>query len=203
MIDLSTKAGVLRFCERQRQEMERCFERRGRFESKTGHAFTGFAFIRNAIEGPWTTGTDGRYSLRRGPELEHIKPAVLKLPARSALPAWMDGSNQTSFFADTIEAFARAGRAIGVLLMSETWLNRSSSEEDFAEKRGREYGWVAKEPERQEGLWMSLEHVMFGRITWLAIITRNPTRLHPWSESPVRKPSDGEGRLANLVEWSS
>jgi hypothetical protein len=32
VIDLSTTAGVLRFCELRRAEMVRCFERLGRFE---------------------------------------------------------------------------------------------------------------------------------------------------------------------------
>jgi hypothetical protein len=203
MIDLSTQAGVLRFCERQRQEMERVFTRRGRFESKTGHAFTGFAFIRNAIEGPWTQGTNGRPSLRRGPELEYVQSAMLNLPPRSMWPPWMNGNNQTGVFADVIEAFSRAGRAIGVLIMSETWINQATSDEEFAQMREREYGWVAKSADRQEALYMSLEHVMFGCVTWLALITREPTRLHPWKQSPIRPGGDNEGRLTNLVEWSS
>jgi hypothetical protein len=203
VIDLSTKDGVLRFCAKQRDEMERTFARRGRFESKTGHAYTGYAFIRNAVEGPWTHGTDGRLSLRRGAELGRIQTAELNLPPASLWPAWMDGSNATEVFGQTIEAFSRAGRALGVVVLTEAWMNVATSDEDFERKRSHEYGWVAKSPDRMEALYMMLEHVMFGRITWMARITRNPTRVHPWEESPVSGPSGGEGRLANLVEWSS
>lgn len=198
MIDLSTKDGVLRFCARQRDEMERVWTKRGRFESKSGLAYTGYAFNRHAVEPPFVQRPQGGFSLRRGRELERIEACPLNLPPATLWPGWMDGSNATEIFGQLVEAYCRAGRAVGVLTMSEAWMANVDEMPDTFE-----YGAVGRHPNRTEVLWMVLEHISIGTISWVGRITRNPTRLHPWQQSPVLKPSDCEGRLTNLIEWAS
>lgn len=185
-IDLATKTGVLRFCELRRAEMVSCFEQLGRYE-RNGFSFDGFVF---ATFEPIIF--DG--GLRSGKKLPAVEACHTVLPA-AALTV-LDPSEHTLVFGRMVSAFAKCAHAVGTLIMSEAWLADEPPED-------REYGWVGKAPSRREALFMRLEHKAVGAISWVAFISREPTRVEPWRASaPGTGAASGDGtRLGNTVDW--
>jgi hypothetical protein len=188
MIDLSTKAGVMRFCELRRAEMAADFNRVGRYECN-GFAYGGYVFAQHGLRGPpglapedWATG----------PKLPRITALPVTLPR--IIGETMPWQQITSFFARTVREYSRATRATGVLFMTEAW--RTEVEGDKPPDRA--YGWVEKQANRKEALMMMLEHPQHGRQMWMADILREPTRLEPWREHGG---TVGKGRLANMMGW--
>jgi hypothetical protein len=174
--------------------MARCFERVGRFEMN-GYPYGGYAFATHELR---VDMGDPAVALRpeawvTGPRHPHVIAVRMSLPA--AVGELMRPEQITAFYGHIIEAFARATRARGVLLMTEAWRLKYEGEAP----PDRPYGWVSKDPEREEVLMMSLEHVDFGTHIWFAAIRREPTRLEPWEKSPVDQA--GKGRLTNLMRW--
>ena len=202
MIDLSTKAGVLRFCELRRAEMVGCFRQRGRFESKTGHSFAGYAFMRHAVSDiDLTTAPEIKFT--RGPKLPRITAMPLNLPPEEALPTEFTFNHRTRFFGETIRAFARAGKAEGVIMMGEAWVALRPKDEVDAD---RPYGWVEREPDKGEALYLQLEHSTVGWHYWRSWITRSGdlVELEPWVDlSTIGGVPGDKGRLLNLVDWRS
>jgi hypothetical protein len=192
-LDLSTEAGVLRFCELRRAEMVGCFERLGRFESNK-FSFCGYVFATHAVEVPadWAD-LDG---WKTGAKLARIAAERVRLPAK--LHGVVPEAQETALFAITTRRFAKLTRAIGVLLMTEMWHvpRKTRAERDSLPGRLQDY----KGPDRGEALYVQVEHTATGRRVWAAEIKRLPTRLGPWVD---RTPDDAEGRLVDLVEWRS
>lgn len=200
MIDLSTKAGVLRFCELRRAEMVGCLRKLGRFESN-GHSFSGYAFMRHEISVDVSRASKGLDAVfRTGPKLDRVEALPLNLPPEEDLPEAFVFEKRTSWFGAVIQAFAKAGKADGVLVFGEGWFVQQSLSEPAVDQP---YGWVAKHPDRGEGLWMKLEHKTVGYRNWVCVIQRSGPliELTPWAESS--EPPDGSARLTDLVDWRS
>lgn len=192
-LDLSTKAGVLRFCELRRAEMVGCFRELGRFESNR-FSFCGYVFATHAIKvPPDPADLDG---WKTGAKLPRVAAERVRMPA--ALHGVIPEAQETALFSVATRQFAKLSRAVGALVMSEMWSLATESREERGRfpERLQDY----EGPERRENLYMNLEHAATGRRTWYAEITREPTRLGPWVERPS---SDAEGRLIDLAEWRS
>lgn len=202
MIDLSTKAGVLRFCELRRAEMVGMLRKQGNFASTSGHSFTGYAFMTHAVDGDLSRASEGLEKVfRTGRKLPRIEAFALNLPPEEDLPETFVFKERTRFFGKVIRAFAKAGKAQGVLVFGEAWFVYQSREE-YEE---RPYGWVEESPERREGLWMKLEHSAVGWRHWQCEITRaGPLiELSPWREWSEHGGVPDKSRLSNLVDWES
>lgn len=203
MIDLSTNAGVLRFCELRRAEMVGCLRKLGHFESN-GHSFTGYAFMTHAVDGDVSRASEGLDAVfRTGRKLSQVEAWPLNLPPEDDLPAHFEWKRRTRFFGEVIRHFARAGKAQGVLVFGEAWfVYRDPATQD----PDRPYGWVQEQPDRREGLWMKLEHSSIGFRHWQCEIQRTGPLLEltPWIEASERGGvPDGKGRLTDLVDWRS
>lgn len=194
MIDLSTKAGVLRFCELRRAEMAADFERVGRFEMN-GYSFGAYVLGTHAIAA-LDASTWKPEAWRTGARLPQVQAMRCQLPqiVGQTMP-WQD---VTGFFGYTLKHFARATRARGVVFMTEAW--RVILDEGEEPAPDRPYGWVEKDPRRMEALMMTLEHADFGYHQWFANILREPTRLEPWVKQPEGL-RQGPGRLTNRMSW--
>lgn len=187
MIDLSTKAGVMRFCELRRAEMIGCFEKLGRFESN-GYAFGGFVFATHEMGRLTSNGAE------TGKRLPAITARSIDIP-EGMLDLLSDPAREgTLFWAKMIRAYARATRARGVVQMTEAWC-APGTDADMK----RPYGWIEQHTDRREALRLTLEHADFGTHDWLAWIQRDPTRLEPWIERQDILQS--KGRLAHLLDW--
>jgi hypothetical protein len=182
-MNLDTKPGVLRFCEQQQREMVRCFERLGRYEGGKAHG-------KGLDLAGWKTGQ----------KLDQVSA----LPCQ--LPRWVEGvvphRQHTVLFGETLRSYAKLTRAIGTLIMSETWHLHTVGEpgKSAEEIRGQYPDDLEDAPDRQEALMLRLEHSAAGRIIWFAVIKRHPTRLEPWQDMT---PADATGRLMNLSDWRS
>ncbi len=195
--DVSTPQAVLDFCAAKRREMADVFALNGRFETREGFSFMGYVFATHLPAGD--------------------PPVPEKLPApvayRCALPRYMrailSAHHHTEFFSQAFKQMAKESRATGSLLMAEQWTTIveldpakvDPNDKDavraalFAE-RDKLPDSLEDAPGRSEGLLMVLEHIDLGRLTWLAQIHRNPTRLGEWEE---RKWDDAEGRFIGVV----
>lgn len=201
-LDLSTSLGVLNYAERQRQEMRAVFDRLGRYEHRL-MAFHATAFATHDIE-----PAPGPFPFRTGPRLPAVKAVPVALPAvaRVLLPP----EQHTEAFAHITKKFCEMVRAVGTLLMSEMWLahsgpldaslSREEQRKAFEEERAARPASLEDWDDRQESLYMTLEHVAVGRKVWFATITRNPTIVHPWVEREIL---DMEGRFVGLTEVRS
>jgi hypothetical protein len=194
-LDLSTKAGVLRFCELRRAEMVGCFERLGRFESNR-FAFCGYVFATHAVKVPpdpgdldgWTTGA----------KLGRITAERVRMP--SVLHGLIPPEKETLLFSMATRQFAKLSRSVGSLVMSEMWHVQTTSigERQAMPERLADYTG----PGRREVLQVQVEHVATGRRVWQAEIRRDPTRLDPWRELELTS-TDSHGRLVDMAEWRS
>jgi hypothetical protein len=192
-LDLSTKAGVLRFCALRRAEMVGCFERLGRFESN-GFAFCGYVFATHAVKVPsdpaelegWKTGA----------KLGRVTAERVRMPA--ALHGVIPAEQETALFSMATRQFSKLSRSIGTLVMTETWVVTTATldERKALPKRLEDY----EGSDRRECLYVQLEHAATGRHIWFAEIERNPTRLAQWEEKTF---TDSTGRLVNMAEWRS
>ncbi len=191
-IDLSTKAGVHRFCELRRKEMAGCFERLGQFEAPGGATYMAYVFARHRINGSgdpdsWTTGQEL-------PVITAI-PATIPRIAMELVP-W---DQRTALMGRVLKDFNRLTRSTGCVIMTEAWFKTAEGPKKVVPD-GSRYGWVEKSPDRREALMMMLQHVTFGDQMWFAEIHREPTRLDPWSEKGGEV-DKRHGRLAGLNDW--
>lgn len=190
--DLSTAAGVLRFCEDKRAEMVRCFERVGRFE-ENGQSFCAYLFATHEVKvAPRPRKPE---DWKTGPRLERVSIIPCRLPSDDAVERLGPGT-QKDLFASVVNGLGKLSRALGYVLLSETWMKTAESLEERQQ-------WPASlefAPGRREALFMNLEHTATGRKVWKAEILREPTRLLEWESMDW---SDVEGRFVNLVEWRS
>ncbi len=195
--DVSTPQAVLDFCAAKRREMADVFALNGRFETREGASFMGYIFATALAKGDppkW----------EKLPAPEACRCALTRL-LLITLPARL----QTEFFARAFKLMATETRATGSVLMAEQWTaavkldpeKLDTNDKDavraalFAE-RDKLPDSLEDAPGRSEGLLMVLEHIDLGRLTWLAQIHRNPTRLGEWEE---RKWDDAEGRFIGVV----
>jgi hypothetical protein len=192
-LDLSTPAGVLRFCELRRAEMVGCFERLGRFESNK-FAFCGYVFATHAVKVPSDpSDLDG---WKTGAKLDRVTAERVRLPA--ALHDVIPEAQESAVFSLATRQFAKLSRAIGALLMTEMWCVQKKTREQRAALPERLQNYHGAD--RGEGLYVQVEHAAVGRRVWVAMIKRQPTRLEPWVDCT---PDDAEGRLVDLAEWRS
>jgi hypothetical protein len=192
-LDLSTRAGVLRFCELRRAEMVGCFERLGRFESN-GFSFCGYVFATHAVKVPADPiDLDG---WKTGAKLDRVTAERVRMPA--ALHGVIPAAQETAIFSMATRQFAKLSRSIGTLVMTEMWHVQTETRQgrDNLPERLEDY----KGADRGETLYVHLEHTATGRRIWRAEIRREPTRLEPWEEMEFL---DSEGRLVDLAEWRS
>jgi hypothetical protein len=194
MIDLSTKAGVLRFCENRRAEMVGCFDRLGQFESPSGFSFMGYAFATRRSTHVFQP------KMRTGPKLAKVEAVPMQIP--KALQDIVPARQQTELFSRVVREFARATRAIGVVTMAEAWLVEAEGKQgqSVEEVRAQMPESLGDVPGRMEALLMMLEHSAAGRRVWKAAILDGPRRVGPWMEQDW---DDAEGRLVGMVDWKS
>lgn len=187
MIDVSTHAGVMRFCEARRDEMTRCFERVGRFE-ENGYSFAAYVFATRGFK-------NEKFDTYK---LDKVQAVVVRMPGfmREALPA----SEHTRAFGHVLRRFAEATAAVGTVVMGEAWLAKTPESVKSAEEAQR---WRSEQPEslagmpgRMEGMFMSLEHQAIGKRFWRRMIEREPTRLGDWELLPLQ---GTDGRLVDIT----
>lgn len=191
MRDLSTAAGVLRFCEDKRAEMTRCFERVGRFE-ENGQAFCAYVFATHEVKGPARAGHVDDW--KTGRKLERVSLYPCRLPSYGL--ERFGPVTQKNIFAQAINGLGKLSRALGYVLLSETWMATAKTLDERKEWPDN----LEHAPGRREALFMSLEHTATGHKIWKAEILREPTRLLEWETVNL---DDAEGRFMNLVEWRS
>jgi len=187
-LNLETREGVLRFCERQRDEMEKVWHRKGRFESN-GYSFEGYVFATHDVETDRHAKTVDD-ATRTGEPYGEVRAMRCRLPPLARL--MFPGESNSEQFGYFMRLFATAARAIGTLVMAEAWLL------DLPEGVNREDLPRSLEdaPGRIEALYMIVEHPATGRVLWHCRISRDPRRLHSWVQ---RAPEDGEGRLVDIA----
>jgi hypothetical protein len=186
-LDLSTAAGALRFCELRRAEMVACWHRLGRFEVN-GFSFCGWAFNTHEIL------TASKMSdWRTGKRLPATTATLMRMPAE--VVDLVHPSRLTQFYA----AFARLGKAVGTVIMTEMWHVRTNDPEGVGSRAKRDElpDNLEDAPGRSEALMLMLEHQETGARSWTAEITREPDSLHDWCEITGWKKT--EGRLVGLV----
>lgn len=195
-LDLSTKAGVLRFCELRRAEMVGCFERLGRFESN-GFSFEGYLFAAHELVVPGDRADLSGW--KTGPRLSSVTARVCRMPEE--LHGLIPAEHETILFSRTLREMGKLTRAIGSVVMTEMWhATVDANERTLDEARSELPDRLENYDGRKEALFMQLEHTAVGRQIWTAEIRRNPTRLGPWLES---QPDDATGRMVDLVGWRS
>lgn len=190
MKDLATAAGALAFARARLDEMAACFRRLGRFESN-GHSFNAFVF---ATCEPLADGRPGRkLDVCRALEFRPAPLALALVPPRM----------HTKIFGEALRAYAKASRAIGILVMTEMWMVHQEGEPGvpIEEMRKRLPRSLEDAPQRREQLVCWLEHAATGHRLWRSEILREPTRLDPWEEKADQAPHGG--RLIGLVDWRS
>lgn len=200
MYDLSTQAGVLRFCESKRAEMVRCFERVGRFEGN-GQSFVAYLFATHEVDrsgarnpGEWKTGA--KYPCPRA-----VPCRVPKSPLIDIIGS-LDPNGLKDMFAHVLRLQGKLQKAIGYVLMTEMWFVKveGTTEEEAQREREKMPESLEDQPGRGEALYMSVEHQALGQRAWRAEILREPTRLLEWEAME----SQGlAGRFADLTEWRS
>ncbi len=193
--DVSTPQAVLDFCAAKRREMADVFALNGRFETREGFSFLGYIFATALAKGDppvW----------EKWPQPEVVRCALPRVMLH--LPI-----HHTALFSAAFKQLARDSRATGSLLMAEQWMAPVKLDPDKVDPNDKDavraalYAERDKLPDsledapgRGEGLLMVLEHIDLGRLTWQAVITRNPTRLGEWQE---RDWPDAEGRFIGVV----
>jgi hypothetical protein len=193
-MDLSTKAGALRFAELRRAEMVGRWETLGRWEVN-GFSFGGYVFATHEAVMPTEVPRDLReLKWPTGAKLPKVTALPLRLPRAALL--MLRPEDATAFFAFCVQRYTEATRALGTLIMAESWLVQTAEGED-PHARERMAKNLEDEPDRQEILMMSLEHSAVGQRVWRARIHRDPDRLDPWQDDG--SPVEMEGRLTGLA----
>lgn len=204
MYDLSTTAGMLRFCESKRAEMARCFERVGRFE-ENGQSFCAYLIATHEMVKPknprnvndWATGA----------RLSAPKAVLCSMPKGPLvdLLSEVDPNGLKDAYAEALRIQGKLQRAIGYVFMTEMWMVQTSAPKDHPDPRAAAYEERKKLPEslefapgRGEALMLTLEHQAAGQAMWTAEITRNPTRLHEWEKKDYQA---SEGRFVDITQW--
>lgn len=186
-IDVSTRAGVLRFAELRRGEMTRQYLARGGIEKNPMlyvFATHGFTFDK-----------DRSPMLRTGARLPHVQAAPVPLPEKVDERVPMD--RRTELLGKVVRMIAKASKASGVLFMMDGWFSGEKNAPP-----DHHYGWVEEHAEG-EGLFMRLEHQSLAHpLAWVSVIHRNPLVLDPW-EGGEQKGPDDKSRLSHFVDWSS
>lgn len=198
-MDLSTKAGVLRFCELRRAEMVGCWQTLGCWEVN-GFSFGGYVFATHEAEMPTEVPTDlSQLKWPTGAKLPKVTALPIRLPRAGLL--MLPPEDATAFFAFSVQRYTEATRALGTLIMAESWQVHTAEGEDPRAARERMAKNLEDEPGRQEILMMSLEHSAVGQRVWRAQIHRDPDRLDPWQllEADDGSPVEMEGRLTGLA----
>lgn len=185
-LDLSTRAGALRFAELRRGEMTRRYLTHGSLE--TNPLIYVFATCNARID-----HTTSPPSMKTGAKLPHVMAVPCKIP--DSIREIVDPRKVTQLAGAVVAKMAAATKAVGVLVTMDTWYAaEEKAPEDY------HYGWV-EENQDGEGLYMSLEHrELTTAMCWFSVIHRNPLRLDPWKGGP-RQP--GGARLANFIDWKS
>jgi hypothetical protein len=195
-LDLTTRAGVLRFCELRRAEMAGQFREQGRYDVN-GYSFAGYVFATHALAPHQADPSNPK----PGRKLERVAAELVTLPTYVADLFGHDPTKIKDFYALAVRSFAKGTRAIGTLMMTEMWYVEARSQGRAPDLVRDEYPESLEDADdRHEGLMMLLEHSATGRVMWRAEIKRNPSRLEPWEDMT---PGDAEGRLVNLTSFMS
>lgn len=198
MIDVTTEAGALRFCELRRAEMARVFEKKGTF-APNGFSLTGYVFLTHEVKppaDPWDLS-----AWRTGPKLPAVHVERIEVPPAAARLMHDNGRDDLAapMLGQTMRHYCKLGRAVGAVIMTEEWTGKTSSFEEREARPKRIEDW----DDRAEALCMRLEHIRCGRRLWRADITRNPTRLGPWRPLAAVVIGGRIGDLMDQVEWAS
>src|SRR5690349_5257961 len=174
-LNLETREGVLRFCERQRDEMEKVWHRHGRFVSNDHYSFEAYSFATHDIElNPDAKSIDD--AIRTGEPFGEVRAMRCRLPPLVRL--MFPGESNTEQFSLFLRLYAKAGRAIGTVILCEVWMVEIEGEQ----RREELPQSLEHAPGRMEALCLQLEHKATGRIWWHAKIGRDPRRLYSWKQ---------------------
>jgi hypothetical protein len=197
VIDLSTERGVLNFCERQRQEMVRCFERLGRFEVN-GYSFGAWVLATHAVASPPLSTASDLKDWKRGERLAAPQAMRCQMPAAARL--LLPPDQHTKLFGLTLRHMNELSGAIGTVVMAECWHAGAPHVEGQTAQQARAALPDSLEDydRRQEAMFLRLEHKVAGERFWRKAITRDPTRLGPWE--PLDARSAG-GYLVDLISF--
>lgn len=195
-IDLTTRAGALRFAEQARDEMARVFRRDGRWSSR-GASMAVVIFKTHGID---RAGAETPAGWATGERFARAQAELMSPPPFAGLV----GAELTTAVGAAARHYARLTRAVGALVMQEMWFAESSDPDRDIE---RPHGWVTSSGDRREQLHMRLEHMTMGVVQWRAEIRRHPTRLDPWLQTMTIPPEfahvDEAVRLGNIIDWRS
>jgi hypothetical protein len=188
-IDVSTRAGALRFAELRREEMRRQYLSDGRLaKNPLIYIFATHSFRANI--GAETVET----AVRTGARLARVTAIPCPLP--DDVRAKLGPTSMTRVYGKVIRIAARAAKAVGVLVTMDGWFADASQAPD-----DHHYGWV-EENKDGEGLLMLLEHKALAHpMSWTSTIRREPLRLDPWRGGEQTKSE--ETRLSHFIDWSS
>lgn len=204
MYDLSTTAGMLRFCESKRGEMTRCFERIGRFE-ENGFAFCAYLIVTHEMVVP--KNPKSLEDWKTGAKLPAARAVPCRLPAHPAvrLIEAMDPNALKDVFRQSLVMQGRIQKAIGYVFMTEMWMVHTDVPKDHPdprkaarEERSRLPESLEFAPGRREALMLTLEHQAAGQALWTAEILREPTRLLEWEKKDYQ---GVEGRFVDITQW--
>lgn len=190
---LMTAEGALSFVEWCKAQMREEFLREGEYPSPDGYVF--------ATCDPGPIPAPGQ-KITVGAKLP--EPIPVRVPVRagtvmSAAICKLHGKDEREVFAVGTRLMAKGTNAVGVVVMMEMWYLLSEGVTPPPEGRWFK-GPVSEQPDRREGLFISLEHKVAGTRTWYADIERDPLRLGDWYERPVDRT---EGRLTHLAGHES
>lgn len=191
-LDLSTRAGALRFAELRREELRRKYEACGKLERDlTFWVFATYAWS------PEPVLTRERF-VRRGPKLDKVTALTCPIPQ---LAFEKLGLEATRFAGRVISELAKATAAVGVFFVMESW---GVDVDDSDEVEERPYGWIGESPERFEALYASLEHVALPQPwRWATAVHRDPLRVDPWKGGELKQADSRKSRLAGFIDWRS
>lgn len=186
-LDLSTKAGALRFAELRRAEMQGYYLKHGALEKSP-------FFYMFATHG-FTIPENRRDLPRTGKKLPEVTAWATPVPR--AMREKLEWRDVTLVMGDLLKEAAKVTKAVGVLVMMDSWIARA----DLTPEDGH-YGWIEERPDKLEALYMGLEHVTLVQpMRWMSLITRDPLKLEPWTLSGAVT-HEGD-RLANFIDWRS
>lgn len=198
MYDLSTQAGVLRFCESKRAEMVRCFERVGQFE-ENGQSFFAYLFATHEVD---TRGARSPDEWKTGAKMAKTTAVACRMPDSPLIKllSATDPNRVKDIYSYVLRAQGKLQKAIGYVFMTEMWFMQmeGATPENVKRERASMPASLEHQPGRSEALFLSVEHQALGRRMWFAEILREPTRLLEWAD---RTPDDAEGRFVDLTEW--
>jgi hypothetical protein len=187
---LETAEGAIAFCHWVMAQMRETFLADGEYPSPDGYVLA-TCEVPSSVPGPGQKITAGQKLPEAIPVRMPLNGAAMELE----LMARVKGIDVRDVFAQGMQYLAKGTAACGVVVMMEMWYVTSEGVTP-PPKKGRWFdGPVSEQPDRREGLLVTLDHNVAGSRHWFAEIDRNPTRLGQFVEKPFDRT---EGRLTHL-----